>query len=120
MRKTRYLWFGLSILLGTAAGLVLGWLLRPMSYASLNPSSLRTDYQTDYVLMVAEVFQSDGNLSQAFYSLGQLSEEAPLRQVQQAILKAREIGYISSDLDLLISLSQAMLAAAPIPTGTVP
>jgi hypothetical protein len=120
MHKARFVWFGIAILAGVVAGLAMGWLLRPMPYANLKPSSLRADYQTDYVLMVAEVYHSDGSLDQAIAYLSNLSAEAPLRQVQQAILKAREIGYTSGDLDLLISLSQAMLAAVPLPTGTVP
>jgi hypothetical protein len=120
MLKARYFWFALAILAGVAAGVALGWLARPMPYANLSPSSLRADYQTDYVLMVAEVYHSYGNVDQAIDYLTTLSAETPLRQVQQAILKAREIGYSDRDLDLMISLSQAMLAVMPAATGSAP
>lgn len=111
MLRSRFFWFLVMIILGVAAGLFYGWSVKPLR-AGTTPDLLRQDYRTDYILMVAEVFRVEKDTSLAALRLSQVSSQAPLRTVQEAILKAGEYQYNAADLDLLARLAQG-LAQAP-------
>ena len=132
MQSKRVFWFSLSIVIGIAAGLVFGWVVEPRRFAESAPNTLRSDYKADYVLMVAEVYQKDKDLTLAVSRLAVLGSDLPVRTVQEAITTASELGYTRQDLQLLGKLSQALgspLASAtpasthtpaPNPTGGTP
>ncbi len=119
MRVSRFFWFLFSILLGATAGLVIGWYLSPAPMGDVSPGALRSDYRTDYVLMVAQIYDAEKDLSKANQRLEFLQGETPARLSQIAVIKAGELGYDRRDLELLARLAQAMLAGAegPTPTG---
>ena len=119
MRVSRFFWFLFSILLGATAGLVIGWYLSPAPMGDVSPGALRSDYQTDYVLMVAQIYDAEKDLSKANQRLEFLQGETPARLSQIAVIKAGALGYDRRDLELLARLAQAMLAGAegPTPTG---
>ncbi len=104
----RRVWFILAIILGVAAGLGYGWMINPVKYVDTSPDTLRVDYKTDYVLMVAEAYHSDGNLALAAQRLAFLGNTAPLDLVQQAIVIANQADYSPGDVDLMIRLSQVL------------
>ena len=106
-RVVRYIWFVVSIALGTLAGLLIGWSI-PVENASPGADSLRQDYQADYVLMVAEVFNHDGDLAAANQRLQLLGVEDTTRFVQQATINAQNYGYSPADLQMMAVLSQAL------------
>jgi len=85
----------------------------------VSPGALRSDYRTDYVLMVAQIYDAEKDLSKANQRLEFLQGETPARLSQIAVIKAGELGYDRRDLELLARLAQAMLAGAegPTPTG---
>ena len=113
MRVSRFFWFLFTILLGAIAGLVFGWYLSvPAPMADVSPGALRSDYRTDYVLMVAQIYDAEKDLSKANQRLEFLQGETPTRLAQIAVIKAGELGYGRRDLELLARLAQAMLAAA--------
>ena len=116
MLRSRFFWFLVMILLGTAAGLYYGWSVKPLR-ASSSPDQLRQDYKTDYVLMVAEVFRVEKDVSLATMRISQVSDQPPLRVVQEAILKAGEYKFSAGDLDLLARLAQGL---AQSPSGSKP
>jgi hypothetical protein len=118
-RIVRFFWFVVSILLGAALGLLIGWSL-PVENANPAPDTLRQDYQLDYVLMVAEVYQNDADLVAASRRLELLGADDILRYVQQATLTAQNIGYSTPDLELMVNLSQALALSATIPIGGTP
>ncbi len=105
MRSGRLVWFLISIALGVAAGLAYGWVFNPVQYVNTTPDSLREDYKTDYVLMVAEIYEGDGSVDLAVKRLQLLADDAPLRIVQRAIITAQELDYSNRDLDRLGRLS---------------
>jgi hypothetical protein len=117
-RSKRYIWFFISILVGVAGGIFYGWVANPVRYVDTPPSNLRSDYKTDYVLMVAEVYSAEKDVAQASTRLAVLGGGSPLRLVQEAILNARKLGYIQKDVDLLAALAAALQAPAPNPGGT--
>ena len=117
MRVSRFFWFLFSILLGATAGLVFGWYLSPVPMGDVPPTDLRSDYRTDYVLMVAQIYDAEKDLKKAAQRLEFLQGETPARVSQIAVIKAGELGWDQRDLQLLARLAQAMLAA---PGGTAP
>ena len=96
------------ILLGLAAGLIYGWLIHPVDYRNTTPATLRADYQTDFVLMVAEIYASEKNPTLAAGQLAYLGSESPARYVQQAIVNAESFHYDRQDINLMAALMQAV------------
>mgnify|MGYP006310154069 FL=1 len=60
-RLKRFAFFLLAILAGAALGVIIGWEVAPVRYIETGPHTLRQDYQTDYVLMVAEIYGEEGD-----------------------------------------------------------
>jgi lactam utilization protein B len=120
MRTMRWVAFVASILLGIAISLIIGWMVIPPAADQVSPAALRADYKTDYVLMAAEAYQRDGDIVAAARRLALLSDEAPIYQVQQAIVYAGQLGYTRQDVDWLAALAQALEAWAPLPGGSTP
>jgi hypothetical protein len=106
----RWVSFFAVIVIGAAIGLLIGWFVAPGQLLDTNPETLRIDYQADYVLMVAEAFQKDGNLPLAVERLAFLGDAEPQELVRQALLFA-EPRYADADLVLLRSLSLALQLA---------
>ena len=117
MRKGRLIGFILAILLGATAGLMYGWLYYPAKVSANSPQSLRADYKADYVLMVAELYATEGNLENALDLLDKIKPADPIGAVQRGLLTAQEMGYADWEMrliaDLEIALQQQAQAAAP-------
>ena len=83
------------------------------------PESLRVDYKSDYVLMVAEAYQVEADLGLAVRRLALLGSAAPTDMVANALSYALQHDYSARDLSLLQSLGEALLTWNPnleIPT----
>ncbi|MGD9092950.1 MAG: hypothetical protein PVF74_08875 [Anaerolineales bacterium] len=100
----RWIRFILAILVGIAAGLFYGWMINPVKYVDTTPDSLRIDYQSDYVLMVAESYSAEGDLAMSVRRLALLGTAPPADTVQQAILFAESQGYTDADVALMQAL----------------
>ena len=117
----RYVWFSLCIIFGLLVGLIAGSRLIPLPYENLHYADLRSDYKTDYVLMVAEIYGTDHNLPRAMDSLSQVTGQAPVHQVQQAIVTAQDLNYSQQDLQRMIQFLQAVQTITPTPgSGSKP
>jgi len=110
---SRWTKFLIAVLLGAAAGLFYGWVVNPVEYVDIAPSSLRVDYKTDYVLMVAEAYQADHNLGMAVRRLARLGNSAPTDIVANALSYALQHDYASQELSLLQSLGENLLTWDP-------
>ena len=104
MRKARLIGFVVAILLGVAGGLVLGWFYFPAEITTTSLQDLRADYKTDYVLMVAETYATDGDAQQALDLLTKINLDNPLRTVQQGLLTAQQLGYEDWEMRYLADL----------------
>jgi hypothetical protein len=109
----RWTWFLIALGLGIAAGLYYGWVLNPVSYVDTTPDSLHADYQTDYVLMVAETFQSAQDPADAARELAVLGSQPPAAIVQKALVYAQAHRYPAGDITLLQDLGLAMQTWQP-------
>lgn len=109
----RWLGFVIVILVGITAGLYYGWVINPVRYVDTTPTTLRIDYKSDYVLMVAEAFRMDKSLDQTMRRLGFLGAKSPLDSVQEAIIFATQKGYTDSDLAQMRALEKAVQTWKP-------
>jgi hypothetical protein len=109
-RLTKFL---IAVILGAAAGLFYGWVVNPVEYVDIAPESLRVDYKTDYVLMVAEAYQVDHDMGLAVRRLAVLGSAAPTIIVANALSYALQHEYASQDLSLLQSLGEGLMTWNP-------
>jgi hypothetical protein len=116
----RWLWFLLVVLLGVSIGLLYGWRINPVKYVDTIPSSLRSDYQADYVLMVAEVYQAEGDLDNAARHLAVLGAAHPADITRQAMIVAAQLQYADSDQELLSTMASDLQTWNPSPGASSP
>jgi hypothetical protein len=108
----------LIAIVGVAAGLSYGLFLSPVEYVDTTPASLRIDFRTDYVLMVAERFHADRDQAGALRRISILATGSPAAMCAEALSFARSSSYSTRDLELLDELNRAMQAVSPAPTPT--
>ena len=116
---SRWTKFLIAVILGTAGGLFYGWVVNPVEYVDISPSSLRVDYKSDFVLMIAEAYQVDHDLGQAVRRLALLGSSAPTDIVANALNYGLQHEYAAQDLSLIQSLGEALINWDPkleIPT----
>lgn len=116
----RWFRFLMVILIGVAGGVFYGWKVSPVEYTDTAPDTLRIDYKTDYVLMVAEIYHQEGDLAQAALRLGLLGNRGPLETMQQTILWAETHGYNDKDLELMRILYAVLQSAFPVAPVSTP
>jgi len=110
---SRWAKFLIAVVFGATVGLFYGWVVNPVEYVDIAPQSLRMDYKTDYVLMVAESYQADHDLGLAVRRLARLASSAPTDIVASALSYALQHDYASQDLSLLQSLGENLLTWNP-------
>jgi hypothetical protein len=108
----RWLYFLVAILFGVIAGVLLGWFVLPAENNDTSPDVLRVDFRSDYVLMVAEMYAREGDLSKAISRLAFLGSTSPEEIVQAALFFA-EPRYADADLNLMRGLLQVLQSQAP-------
>lgn len=116
----RWLFFLIFIALGVVAGLIYGWVINPAQYTDASPGLLMEDYRTDYVLMVAETFNSGQDLGVAIDRLGYLESPAPVQAVVEAVDFAGRVGYHPDDLLQMRNLLSALQVGTQGGAGSSP
>ncbi len=105
MKTRRFIFFFLAILIGAGAGLAFGWIMMPPAAPRNAPlDSLRADFKTDLVLMVAEDFQTEPDAMQTLTQLDKLDGSDPITLLGNSIQYAQRVGYPEDDLNLMRSL----------------
>jgi len=94
--------------LGVVLGIFFAEQIYPVEVHDAPLNTLRVDYKTDYVLMVAESYAQAQDPALAALQLGQLSSAKPIETVNLAIVFALENGFSPNDLVLLQKLSEVM------------
>lgn len=101
-----------GVLLGIGLGLVLGWLVWPVSYYDTDYYDLRADYRDDFVVMVGALvaLQQDVGTSRELLTL--LSDPNTPRSIESIIVDVTE-RYIARganpvDIDHLVDLAEAL------------
>jgi hypothetical protein len=71
------------------------------------------DYKADYILMVAELYQAEGNIVLARSRLSFLGEKTALEVVSTALIFAEQYQYDPIDLQLIQDLKDALEISSP-------
>jgi hypothetical protein len=100
--------------MGVAVGLIYGWVLNPVKFIDTTPASLRADYRSDYVLMVAEAYHAYQDAGLASRRLAIFGAQSPAQISLGALQTARQAGFSPEDLALLQDLVRAMQASQPV------
>ena len=109
--------FFIAILAGLTLSIIYGWFIHPVQPQNTSLENLRKDYKTDYVLMIAEAYNLDGNISKAVYSLEELGEKEPIRYVQEAIIIAQDLKYMQVDMERLAQLAVDLQSEPSVSQG---
>jgi len=117
---SRWIRFFIVLIIGFGIGLLYGWVISPVEYVDTFPETLREDYKTDYVLMVAEAYQTERDITLAIERLAFLDFTPPASLVENAMYFAVQSGYTPSDLGLLRNLSDVLNPVPAIQEGTQP
>jgi len=104
----RYIFFIFMIALGAIFGVFYAKEVNPVSIVDAPPDTLRQDFKTDYVLMVAEVYSLEQDPALAARQLALLGSKTPETIVNEALRFALDQGYPASDLVLIRDLSVVM------------
>lgn len=112
MKNRRLTGFILAIAVGLGIGLAYGWFINPpdAKYATLD--SLRSDYQADYVLMIAEKFAVDRDALGAKLALRNISPDDSAACIKQALIMGQQLGYSEGEMQAISALEAAVAAPA--------
>ena len=107
---SRPLRFVVSLLLGIGLGLAYGWIIDPVDFFDLTPDTLRADYKSDYVLMVAEAYSVEQDPGPAARRLAIFGTQSPSAIAASGLDYARANVFADSDIALMQELVTAMQA----------
>lgn len=116
----RWIRFFIAMAIGAAAAMFYGWKVNPVRYAETTPDTLRIDYKTDYVLMVAEAYHTEGDPDLAARRLVLISSDPPLKVVTNAVQDAKRIPLPAADQGLMQALEDALKKWSPVPGKATP
>lgn len=102
-----------GLFLGLLLGLVYAWQISPVAYTDTSLASLRTDHKTDYVLMIAETYTLDGDLTKARTRLDALKLGDTAAYLSALLSAQVKLGAPPEDLRALYALAVAIGANPP-------
>jgi hypothetical protein len=114
MSSHNWIKIALVAVIGIAIGLVYGWVINPVQYTDVTPDILRADYRADFVLMVAEAYQTEQDTNLAARRLAILGVQPPAQIVSSAIEYARQQGFSQEEMNILQELLSAMQTYQPV------
>jgi hypothetical protein len=107
-------WFLLTgFVLGLALGLVYALVFNPVEYVDMSPSTLRSQDKDSYRAMIAQAFQSDGNLARARQRLALLKDGSGSQNLASQAQRLLAVNAADANAQAL-----AILAAALAPQST--
>ena len=105
----------MAFITGISMGLAYGWIIDPVDFFDLTPDTLRADYKTDYVLMVAEAYRAHRDPGIAARQLAVFGSQSPTSMAAQGLDYARANRFADSDIALIQELVTALQAWSGIP-----
>lgn len=111
---------GIGLVAGLIVGLGYTWWISPVKYVNTAPASLRTDYKTQYIQLVAEAFAVEEDIERAQTRLAALGE-ADVNQTITAL--AQQLATSENDPQAarsLTALAEALSNTTPlVPTASL-
>ena len=113
----------LPLLVGIALGLVVGlyysWIVNPVEYVDTAPASLREDFKSDYIALIASAYAYSGDLVRAEVRLSLFPDPNPAVTLSQLAQKRLATGRPQSETQALALLAAA-LGDRPTPLASSP
>jgi len=94
--------------MGIFSGLVYGWLIDPVEYVDTSPKSLRIDYQTDIVLMVASIYSQEQDIRLASERLSLFGQSDLGRLLTESLAYAERMHFTAQDITNIKLLKEAV------------
>jgi len=110
MKSNRLIFILIALIAGIGIGLLYGWVINPVDFFDLTPDTLRADYKTDYVLMVAESYHVEQDPGLAARRLAIFGSQSPFAIAAQGLDYAHANGFAESDITLIQELVTALQA----------
>lgn len=66
---------GFGLLVGAAIGFYLGWFVLPAELVDVSPADLETEFQADYLRLIASTYAADQDLNAAAARIGSLGRQ---------------------------------------------
>ncbi|MCX6071509.1 MAG: hypothetical protein NTU91_11745 [Chloroflexi bacterium] len=117
-----------ALVLGIAAGLYYAWGVNPVSYTDTSPASLREDFRSDYLTLIASAYDATGDLprARARLALFAYADPAPVLSAlaQQRLAQgwpeaeARALARLAADIQGETVATPATVGSSPTPAGT--
>ena len=104
----RLLFFTFTLLAGLAIGLTYGWVVDPVRYTNTPAQTLRIDFKADFILMTAELYQDEGDITLAQSHLDFLDETDLSEALNDALDFAVENQYAQLDIQSMEELASAI------------
>lgn len=119
----RWLWLLPGLAAGLGLGLLVGWVIAPVTYYDTIPSQLHPLYQDEYVRMVAETYAVTQDLDAASRDLAALNPDdptAPLRALTERLIAEdapvpliEDLAHLAEDLDAATPVMTPYLRETP-------
>lgn len=109
LMKLRQLILIIGVLaIGVVSGLVYGWFINPVKYTDIRLENLEVDYQTDLVLMTAEIYTTDLDLAAAVQTLYVMRSGDINGLIADSLEYARQMNFSDKDIEKLNILKGAI------------
>jgi hypothetical protein len=109
-----------GLVLGIIAGVLVAWVVQPVTYTNTKPASLRTDFKDQYRAMIAAAYLANGDLVRAKDRLKQLEDEDPYRTLAEQAQRTLAEGTFPQDARALGLLAIALGQPATTANNTSP
>jgi len=104
----------IGLLLGVAAGLYYSWAVNPVEYIDSSPDSLREDFKSDYLSLIAAAYAATGDADRARARLAWVQIPNPANTLSRLAQNRLAGGRPDSEARALAELA-AMLGERPSP-----
>ena len=109
----------IGLLLGFAAGLFYSWTINPVEYIDSSPDSLREDFKSDYLTLIASAYVATGDADRARARLAWVQITDPASTLGRMAQSRLAAGRPQSEVRALAQLA-AMLGERPSPLIATP
>lgn len=99
-------YFIIGLVIGLALALTYAWILEPVRFTEASPARLRSQYIEEYILLVSQSYQADGNWELAKERLDALGTVDTNQLIIDQLEKFMRTGQSSSDLNSLSLLAR--------------
>lgn len=106
--------FIIGLLLGVAAGLYYSWAISPVEYIDSSPDSLREDFKSDYLALIASAYAATGDADRARARLAWVQIANPASTLSRLAQNRLAAGRPDSEARALAELA-AILGERPSP-----